>query len=162
MELCGNEPFAPTGLLAFAGVASAVRCGTQTRKLSMTVAFWCVLIALMLPYACAYIAKFGSGKFGPRHNHDPRGFLDQLEGLPKRAHAAQLNSFEILPAFIAAVIISDIVGNAQQVTLDVLAVVFITTRLLYIICYLADWAMLRSLVWFAGLVVVVSFFGVSV
>ena len=127
----------------------------------MTVAFWCVLIALILPYGCAYIAKFAGGKFGMRHNHDPRAFLDSLEGLPKRAHAAQLNSFEILPGFIAAVIISDIVGNAEQVTLDVLAVVFITSRLLYIICYLADWPTLRSLVWFAGFAIIVSHFFVS-
>ncbi|MDE1167093.1 MAG: MAPEG family protein [Pseudomonas sp.] len=128
----------------------------------MTVAFWCVLIALFLPYICTGVAKFSGGKFGPRQNHDPRTFLDNLEGFAKRAHAAQLNSFEINPAFIAAVIISDIVGNAQQVTMDVMSVMFITSRLLYIICYLADWAMLRSLVWFVGVGLIVSFFFVSV
>ncbi|MNI95107.1 MAPEG family protein [compost metagenome] len=58
-------------------------------------------------------------------------------------------------------IIADIVGNAEQVTQDVLAVLYITSRLLYIICYLADWAALRSLVWFVGLGLVVSFFFVS-
>jgi uncharacterized MAPEG superfamily protein len=127
----------------------------------MTVAFWCVLIAIMLPFICSYIAKFGGGKFRLRDNHDPRGFLQGLEGLPKRAHAAQLNSFEAIPAFAAAVIIADIVGHAQQVTMDVLAVVYITTRLLYIICYLADWAALRSLSWAVGMALVVSFFFVS-
>ncbi|NBA96650.1 MAPEG family protein [Pseudomonas sp. R5(2019)] len=127
----------------------------------MTVAFWCVLIALFLPYVCALTAKLGGG-FGLRQNHDPRTFLEGLQGFPKRAHAAQLNSFEILPAFIAAVIIADILGNAEQVTQDVLAVMFITSRLLYIICYLADWATLRSLVWFVGLGLIVSFFVVSI
>ena len=101
----------------------------------MTVAFWCVLIALCLPYVCTAVAK--------------------------RAHSAQLNSFEVTPAFAAAVIIADIVGNAQPVTIDVLAVLFITSRLLYIICYLADWAMLRSLVWLIGMGLIVSFFFVS-
>ena len=71
------------------------------------------------------------------------------------------NSFEVTPAFAAAVIIADIVGNAQPVTIDVLAVLFITSRLLYIICYLADWALLRSLVWFIGMGLIVSFFFVS-
>ncbi|MDR0279158.1 MAG: MAPEG family protein [Paucimonas sp.] len=127
----------------------------------MTVAFWCVLIALILPYLCTSIAKVASGRFNLRHNHDPRAFQDTLEGLPRRAHAAQLNSFEILPAFIAAVLIADVVGNAEQVTQDVLAVLFITSRLLYIICYLADWAALRSLVWFVGVGLVVSFFVAS-
>jgi uncharacterized MAPEG superfamily protein len=47
------------------------------------------------------------------------------------------------------------------VTIDVLAVLFITSRLLYIICYLADWALLRSIVWFVGMGLIVSFFFVS-
>ena len=67
----------------------------------------------------------------------------------------------VTPAFAAAVIIADIVGNAQPVTIDVLAVLFVTSRLLYIICYLADWAMMRSIVWFIGMGLVVSFFFVS-
>ena len=127
----------------------------------MTVAFWCVLIALCLPYVCTGIAKFSQGTFGPRQNHDPRAFLNTLEGFAKRAHNAQLNSFEVTPAFAAAVIIADIVGNAQPVTIDVLAVLFITSRLLYIICYLADWALARSIVWLVGMGLIVSFFFVS-
>ena len=69
----------------------------------MTVAFWCVLIALCLPYVCTAFGKFSDGKFGPSQNHDPRTFLDGLQGFAKRAHSAQLNSFEVTPAFAAAV-----------------------------------------------------------
>ncbi|MNH09556.1 MAPEG family protein [compost metagenome] len=127
----------------------------------MTVALWCILIALFLPPLCALIAKVSSGRFGLKDNHDPRAFLDTLSGLPRRAHAAQQNSYEAFPAFAAAVLVADIVGNAEQVTQDVLGVLYITSRLLYIICYLADWAALRSLVWFAGLALIVSFFVVS-
>ncbi|MEN4828978.1 MAPEG family protein [Pseudomonas sp. P39-UII1] len=128
----------------------------------MTVALWCILFALLLPPLCALIAKVSSGRFGMKDNHDPRAFLDTLSGLPRRAHAAQQNSYEAFPAFAAAVLVADIVGNAEQVTQDVLGVMYITSRLLYIICYLADWAALRSLVWFAGLAIIVSFFVVSI
>ena len=128
----------------------------------MTVALWCILIALFLPPLCALIAKLSSGRFGLRDNHDPRAFLDTLSGLPRRAHAAQQNGYEAFPAFVAAVLVADIVGNAEQVTQDVVGVMYITSRLLYIICYLADWAALRSLVWFAGLALIVSFFAVSI
>ena len=127
----------------------------------MNVALWCLLIAIILPYVCTAVAK-SSGGYGLRHNHDPRGFLDSLEGLGKRAHAAQLNSFEVAPAFAAAVLVAHLVGNAELVTLNVLAVLFITSRLLFIIFYLADWATLRSLVWFVGMGLIVSFFVVSV
>lgn len=127
----------------------------------MTVAFWCVLVAFLLPLVCAVTAKVGSGKFKPGHNHDPRSFLDKLEGFPKRAHAAQLNSYEINPAFAAGVIIAHITDNASLVTIDVLAVLFITSRLLYIIFYLADLAALRSLVWLIGLGLIIGLFGVA-
>ena len=127
----------------------------------MTVAFWCVLIAIFLPYLCASVAKYSGGKFGLRENHDPRAFLETLEGVARRAHCAQLNSFEVTPAFAAGVIIAYIVDNAELVTIDVLAVLFITSRLLYIICYLVDWAVLRSLVWFVGMALIASFFFVS-
>ncbi|RON03583.1 MAPEG family protein [Pseudomonas brassicacearum] len=127
----------------------------------MTVALWCVLIAIFLPYLCTAIAKTG-GKFGLQDNHDPRDFLESLDGFAKRAHWAQLNSFEVTPAFAAAVIVAHLAGNAELVTINVLSVLFITSRLLYIICYLADWAILRSLVWFVGMGLIASFFFVSI
>ncbi|KAB0486240.1 MAPEG family protein [compost metagenome] len=127
----------------------------------MNVALWCILIAIFLPYICTGIAK-ASGGYRLSDNHDPRDFLESLNGLARRAHAAQLNSFEVTPAFAAAVIVAHLVGNAELVTINVLAVLFITSRLLYIICYLADWAILRSLVWFVGMGLIVSFFVVSV
>ena len=81
----------------------------------MTVALWCVLIAFLLPYLCIGIAKAG-GKYRLQDNHDPRDFLDSLEGAPRRAYAAQLNSFEISPFFAAAVIVAHLAGNAEPVS----------------------------------------------
>ncbi|CAI8969892.1 MULTISPECIES: MAPEG family protein [Pseudomonas] len=127
----------------------------------MTVALWCILIAIFLPYVCTGIAK-ASGGFRLSDNHDPRDFLESLNGLARRAHAAQLNSFEVTPAFAAAVIVAHLVGNAELVTINVLSVLFITSRLLYIIFYLADLAILRSLAWFVGMGLIAAFFVVSV
>jgi uncharacterized MAPEG superfamily protein len=126
----------------------------------MTVALWCILIAIFLPYLCTGVAKI-SGGFGLKDNHDPRDFLDSLNGLGRRAYAAQLNGFEVTPAFAAAVIVAHLAGNAELVTINVLAVLFITSRLLYMICYLADWAILRSLVWFVGMGLIVGLFVAS-
>jgi uncharacterized MAPEG superfamily protein len=126
----------------------------------MTVALWCILIAIFLPYVCVGVAKI-SGGYRLKDNHDPRDFLESLNGFGRRAHAAQLNSFEVTPAFAAAVIVANLAGNAELVTINVLSVLFITSRLLYIICYLADWAILRSLVWFVGMGLIISLFVVS-
>lgn len=127
----------------------------------MTLAYWCVLLALFLPYLSTITAKVVGGGFKPRHNYDPRAFLAGLEGLARRANNAQLNSFEVTPAFAAAVIIAHLAGGAEQALLDQLAMAFILSRVLYFICYLADWAALRSLVWFVGMGLIVSLFVVS-
>jgi uncharacterized MAPEG superfamily protein len=58
----------------------------------MTIAYWCVLIAALLPYPIIVFAKAKPGF----DNHDPRGWLDNLDGLRGRAYAAHLNSFEAL------------------------------------------------------------------
>lgn len=127
----------------------------------MPIAFWCVLIAIFLPYIGTSIAKFTGGGFGPRQNHDPRTFLATLEGYRKRANAFQMNSFEVTPAFAAAVIIAYVVNNAEPATIDRLAIAWVTSRLLYLIFYVADLALLRSLVWFLGMGLIIAIFVVS-
>lgn len=96
-----------------------------------------------------------------RANQDPRAFLSTLEGWRKRANNAQLNGFEVTPAFAAAVIIAHQAGGAEQGLLDQLAVAFIVSRVLYFICYLAGWGPVRSLVWFAGMGLIAALFVVS-
>ncbi|MFS2126439.1 MAPEG family protein [Pseudomonas sp. Pseusp97] len=127
----------------------------------MPIAFWCVLIAIFLPYVGTSLAKFTGGGFGPRQNHDPRTFLASLEGYRKRANAFQMNSFEVTPAFAAAVIIAYVVNNAEPATIDRLAIAWVTSRLLYLIFYVADLALLRSLVWFLGMGLIIAIFVVS-
>jgi uncharacterized MAPEG superfamily protein len=80
-----------------------------------------------------------------------------LSGVPLRAHAAHLNSFEAFPLFAVAVIVAQFDG-ADQGRVDALAVGFIGLRLLYGILYLADKATLRSVVWLAAMVCVVAIF----
>jgi uncharacterized MAPEG superfamily protein len=115
-----------------------------------TLAHWCVLVAALLPIVCAGIAK--SGQMGkPRRdggydNHDPRAWLARQADWRARANAAQANSFEALPFFIGAVIMALQLG-APQARLDVLAFVFVVMRMIYILMYVADLAMIRSIVW---------------
>jgi uncharacterized MAPEG superfamily protein len=115
-----------------------------------TVAYWCVLLAALLPYACAYLAKY-KGFAKPRSqggydNNDPRGWLARQQGWQARANAAQANGFEALPFFIGAVIIAHQLG-APQTRLDILAVLFVTLRILYIVMYVAGMGTARSAFW---------------
>ncbi len=122
----------------------------------LTVAYWAVMVAALLPIGCAGVAKWG--EFGrPRRdggfdNHNPRAWLAKQSSWRARANAAQANSFEALPFFIGAVVIAHQLGAAQG-RIDMLALVFVFLRMLYILLYLADQANMRSVVWGLGLLV---------
>ncbi|HQQ71710.1 MAG TPA: MAPEG family protein [Alicycliphilus sp.] len=117
---------------------------TGIQAAHFTVAYWCVLIAALLPVVCAWLAKRGS--FRGADNHDPRAWLARQSGWRARANAAQANSFEALPFFIGAVIIAHQLG-APQMLLDLLAFLFVLLRVAYISMYLGDMPKLRSAVW---------------
>jgi uncharacterized MAPEG superfamily protein len=129
-----------------------------------TLAYWCVLIAALLPIACAVMAKWGSfGKpvnQGGYDNVNPRAWLARQTDWRARANAAQANSFEALPFFVGAVIIAHQLG-AYQFRLDLLAFVYVVLRMVYIMLYVAGIANLRSLVWALafGLNVAILFVG---
>ncbi len=132
---------------------------------SFTVAYWCILMAAMLPIVCAGIAKSGMmnkpRKEGGYDNHDPRSWLARQSDWRARANNAQANSFEALPFFFAAVIVAHQL-KAVQLSLDLMAVAFVLLRVAYIYLYLADRAALRSLVWTLAFLVnvIILFLGV--
>lgn len=125
----------------------------------MTTAYWCVLAAILMPYAWTGVAKFTSG-FRPRDNRNPREYLEKLEGPAKRAHWAQLNTFESIPGFMAAVIIAHL-AQTPQGQVDALALTYIGLRLVYGVLYIKDLAVLRSLVWGGSLACIVGLFVVA-
>ncbi|HGL9495422.1 TPA: MAPEG family protein [Neisseria gonorrhoeae] len=123
----------------------------------MTFAYWCILIACLLPLFCAAYAKKAGG-FRFKDNHNPRGFLAHTQGAAARAHAAQQNDFEAFAPFAAAVLTAHATGNAGQATVNTLAGLFILFRLAFIWCYIADKAALRSLMWAGGFACTVGLF----
>ncbi|MBX3587668.1 MAG: MAPEG family protein [Ramlibacter sp.] len=121
-----------------------------------TVAYWCVLLAALMPIACAWLAKSGQlgkpRKDGGFDNHDPRGWMARQKDWRARANAAQANSFEALPFFMGAVIIAHQLG-APQARLDILAFVYIVLRMIYVVLYVAGLPTARSAVWALALLV---------
>ena len=124
----------------------------------MTIAYWCVLIAAVIPLLAIAIAKAGAERY---NNRDPRTWLSKQQGYRARAAAAQSNSFEAFPFFAAAVIIADMT-HSPQARVDMLAVVFVLARIIYVTCYLADWPRARSLVWAVGLAMCIAIFVSSI
>ena len=125
----------------------------------MELSYLCILAACLLPIVAAGVAKWGTFTRPPSQggydNRNPRAWLAQQTGRRARANAAQANSFEALPLFIAAVLAAQQMQVAQAV-IDGLALAFVALRVAYIWLYVADLATARTLAWSAGIAVSVA------
>ena len=116
----------------------------------MTIAYWCLIGVIVVTYTFTGIAKFAKGGY---NNNCPREYLDKLEGWPKRAYWAHINSLEVLPQFFGALIIAHISGM-PQVYIDAAAVAFLILRILYGTFYIANRSWSRSYCWLAGMIII--------
>jgi uncharacterized MAPEG superfamily protein len=127
----------------------------------MTIALFCILLATLLPIGCAGLAKGRamrvSHKDGGYDNRSPRDWIAKQQGFSKWAQAAQENSWEALPFFAAAVIVSHMLGVIGWLP-NALAVLFIVLRVVYVWLYVTGRQGQRSLVWMAALVVNIAIF----
>lgn len=113
----------------------------------MSIAYWCILIAALLPYLWVTIAKRSGERY---NNRAPREWQARQDN-PRshRAHAAHLNGFESFPALVAGVLMAQLAG-IDPTTINLLAIVFTVARVLHGVFYIANQAALRSLVWVVG------------
>ncbi|MGS0466570.1 MAPEG family protein [Cobetia marina] len=112
----------------------------------------CLLFAaLMLVLTKAPVA-WAQQRTGRYDNHDPRAQQRELTGFGARALAAHQNSNEAFPLFAAGVLVSVIVAPGAPIA-TTLAMIFVLARLGYWGCYLANIALLRSLLWGVGYLV---------
>lgn len=123
----------------------------------MTLAYWCVFVAILMPVAFTGIAKFAGKGYRPKDNLAPREFLENLDGFRKRANWVQMNTFESIPGFMAATIIAHQMGGDQNM-IDGLAVAYIVLRVIYGILYMANKGIQRTLVWTAAVACILGMF----
>ncbi|EIJ45970.1 transmembrane protein [Herbaspirillum sp. GW103] len=123
----------------------------------MTLSYWCILVAGLMPVLTIAVAKYGRRDFD---NAEPRAWLDKQTGVRRRADYAHRNHFEAFPFFAAAVLVAQQVG-APQGQIDIAALVFIAARLLYTVLYLADKPSARSAVWIIGYLSVIALFVIA-
>jgi uncharacterized MAPEG superfamily protein len=122
----------------------------------MTLAYWCVLAAAILPYATVALAKYDR----TYNNRSPRDWEARLEGRSRRAVFAHQNHFEAFAPFAAAVLIAHLL-QAPQLPVDVVAGTFVAARIAYTWAYLADLHYVRSLLWLVGFACVVGLFAIA-
>jgi uncharacterized MAPEG superfamily protein len=117
----------------------------------MTIPFWCVIIVAFLPYLLAGIGLyFRITRLGGWDNDNPRAQYAKLEGAGWRAWSAQLNAWEALGLFTAVVVIAHLAGADPEKS-ALAAQVFVLTRLIHPVLYMANLATLRSIAVVTGL-----------
>ena len=119
----------------------------------MAIAYWCILIAALLPYPWVAVAKAGGKRYD---NRDPRGWLARQDN-PRvaRANGAQLNAWEAFAPFAASVLMAQAAGVPAG-DIGNLAMAFVVLRVLHGIFYVGNYHYLRSLAWAGGIGVVVA------
>ncbi|CAN5450409.1 MAPEG family protein [soil metagenome] len=118
----------------------------------MPIAYWCILIAALLP-----IVLVGYAKSGSRDNNSPRDSADQLTGGKRRAYAAHQNAYENFPFFAVAVVAALSFG-ASVSTVNLWALLYIACRVVYSWLYIADKPSLRSAVYGLALIANIAIF----
>ena len=127
----------------------------------MTIPFWCLLAAVLLPYVWVpFTAEDRAKAEGGFDNFNPRAQQAKLSGRAARAIAAHKNSFEALAAFAPAVVVNHIVG-ADATQSAAVAVAWVVLRVLYGVLYLANAGNPRSVVWFLSLACSLALFGLA-
>ena len=117
--------------------------------MTIATAYWCVLVAALLPYLWTTVAKASGERYD---NRDPRGWVArQTDPRVHRANSAQMNAFEAFPAFAAAVLMAQLAA-VNESRIAVLAIAFVVLRFLHGLVYtLGMKHSLRSLAWFLAI-----------
>jgi len=120
----------------------------------MTTPLWCLSIVAVLPYVLSFAGGyFKMRQFGTIDNKHPRIQAAKLEGVGARASAAQQNAWEALGFFTAVLAVLHLANPeaARSSTAANLSLIFLATRVLHPILYVANLDIARSSVFLVGL-----------
>ena len=124
----------------------------------MTVPFWCLFIAVLLPYVLAGIGGYyRAQQFGSVDNEHPRSQAVKLEGAGARAIAAQANAWEAVAVFTAAVVVAHLAGANPRLS-AIACELFLLARVLHAFAYVRGLPTLRSSAFLVGLVSCIGLF----
>lgn len=116
----------------------------------MTIALWCLFIAAQLHFVSKIPLIMAQAKCTEGYdNNNPRAQQDSLEGWGRRALAIHQNQLESFPFFAAGILVVIALGITSQ-WVDIVAITYLVSRVVYMLCYLKNWGMMRSTVWAVG------------
>jgi uncharacterized MAPEG superfamily protein len=115
-----------------------------------------LLVAMALPYVWgAASVPLRKKQFGSLDNNHPREQQAKATGALARAQGASANAFEALAVYGPAVVLQQVAAPTAALA-STLALAWIVARVLHGVCYLANLAPVRSLMWLVGMACAVS------
>lgn len=131
----------------------------------MSLAYWCVAFAAVMPYLVVALTLVPSQRVPSRwgkgyDNRDPREESRKLVGWRRRAHHAHANAFEAFPPFAAAVLMATTLRGGSP-AIDAWASAFVGLRVAFSLLYVADRATARSAVWSLAALCVLALFAIA-
>jgi uncharacterized MAPEG superfamily protein len=121
----------------------------------MTVAEWCVFGAVIL-----YLLTIASAKWAGFRNFDnanPRDPAFYQDAIRARALGAHQNGIETFPFFAIAVLLAEF-RAAPQNLINELAILFLIVRAAYVLTYVGNRPLLRSILWSIGFIINAAIF----
>jgi len=116
----------------------------------MPIVLYTLLAVALMPYVLAVMgARYRVRQFGRFDNNHPRQQQAELRGTGARVQAAQANSWEALAVYGTSVFIAFAAGVDLK-SLDVVAAIYLASRIVYAVLYILDMAWARSVVFGVG------------
>ena len=116
----------------------------------MNIPVFVLMMLCILPITCAWVSGyFRHQQLGTVDNKNPRIQNAQLTGSGARAVAAQLNAWEGLAVYAAALLALTI-SQVPVASYATLTLVVLGSRVMHAVCYIANQDILRSLAFFGS------------
>ncbi len=124
----------------------------------MNIPVFVLMMLCILPINCAWVSGyFRQKQLGTIDNKNPRAQNTQLTGAGARAVAAQLNAWEALAVYAAALLALTI-AQVPVASYATLTLVLLGCRIAHAVCYIANQDIVRSIAFLGGYGICIYFF----
>lgn len=121
----------------------------------MSIIIICVAAIVFMPFLAKIPVALQMHKLNGYDNKNPRDQQAKLTGFGARAMAAHNNCFEAICLFAPTILLVLALDEHTVYTVQ-LCLLYVLTRLLYLVFYWMDLDKLRSLVWLIGIATLVG------
>ncbi len=116
----------------------------------MSIIIICIAAVVFMPFIAKIPVALQMHKLNGYDNKNPRDQQAKLSGFGARAMAAHNNCFEAISLFAPTILLVLALDEHTVYTVQ-LCLLYVLSRLLYLVFYWINWDKLRSITWLIGI-----------